>query len=226
MERPERTEGDPRPEEPRRTDEPARDREPRRADEPARDREPDRDAPPSEGRERARAEFGGFSLGTAILGWLAAVGLGALLVALLSAAGTAIGLTEVTEADAEAEADTISLIGAVLLIVVVALAYYVGGYVAGRLARFDGGRHGFGVWAIGLVVTLLLAALGAVAEAEYNLLAELELPRIPIEEGDLATGGAITLALVLITSAAAAVLGGKLGERYHLEIDRAVHRPR
>ncbi len=48
-----------------------------------------------------------------------------------------------------------------------------------------------------------------------------ELPRIPIEEGDLATGGIITLVAVILVSVIAAVLGGKAGERYHRKVDRA-----
>jgi hypothetical protein len=40
------------------------------------------------------------------------------------------------------------------------IAFYTGGYVAGRLARFDGGRQGFGVWMIALVVALLAGGGG------------------------------------------------------------------
>jgi hypothetical protein len=96
-------------------------------------------------------------------------------------------------------------------VLVVAIGYYAGGYVAGRMSRFDGGRQGFGAWAIGLIMTIVLAAAGAIAGSEYNLLGDLDLPRIPINEGSLATGGGIALALILI----AAVGGGKVGERYH-----------
>jgi hypothetical protein len=165
--------------------------------------------------------FGGLNVGAAFFGWLVAIGVAALLAALLSAAGTAIGLTEVSESEAEAAAETISLIGGILLIVVLAIAYFAGGYVAGRMSRFDGGRQGLGTWVLGLLVTLLLAAAGAIAGSEYNLLGELELPRIPVDEGTLATGAAITLLLVLVLTALAAILGGKAGERYHRRVDRA-----
>jgi hypothetical protein len=172
-------------------------------------------------RERQRGEYGGFNFGAAFFGWLVAIGIAALLTALLSAAGTAIGLTEVSETDTEVSPETLSLAGAVLILVVLAISYFAGGYVAGRMSRFDGGRQGFGVWALAVVVAVLLAIVGAIFGSEYNLFGELDLPRIPIDEGTLATGALITLLLVLALTAAAAILGGKVGERYHRRVDRA-----
>jgi hypothetical protein len=181
------------------------------------------DRGPSAGtvRERQRDEYGGFNIGAAFFGWLVAVGVAVLLTALLSAAGAAIGLTELSEADAKSNADTISIVGGILLVLVLALSYYAGGYVAGRMSRFDGGRQGLGVWLLGLIVTVILAVLGAIAGSEYNVFSQLNLPRIPIDEGSLATGAAIALAAILIATALAAVSGGKVGERYHRKVDRA-----
>lgn len=172
-------------------------------------------------RERQRGEYGGFNFGAAFFGWLVAIGIAALLTALLSAAGTAIGLTEVGETDTEASPETLSLVGAVLILVVLAISYFAGGYVAGRMSRFDGGRQGFGVWALAVVMAVLLAIAGAIAGSEYNLFGELDLPRIPIDEGTLATGALITLLVVLALTAIAAILGGRVGERYHRRVDRA-----
>ena len=174
-----------------------------------------------DGRARQREEFGGFNLGAAFFGWLVATGLAVLLIAILGAAGTAIGLTELSEADANDSAETIGIVGGVLLIVVLALAYYAGGYVAGRLSRFDGARQGLGAWLFGLVVTILLAVAGAVLGSKYNVLERLDLPRIPIDEGSLSTGGLIALGAILLATLVAAILGGKVGERYHRKVDRA-----
>jgi MFS family permease len=175
----------------------------------------------SRGEARQRDEYGGFNLGAAFFGWLVATGLGVLLIAILSAAGAAIGLTELSESDATESADTIGIVGGVLLVLVLALAYYAGGYVAGRLSRFDGARQGVGAWLFGLIVTILLAVAGAVLGSEYNVLAGLDLPRIPIDEGALSTGGLIALAAILLVTLFAAVSGGKVGERYHRKVDRA-----
>lgn len=178
-------------------------------------------AGPAVVRERQREEYGGFNIGAAFFGWLVAVGLAVLLTALLSAAGAAIGLTQLSEGEAKANADTISIIGGVLLIVVLAVSYYAGGYVAGRMSRFDGGRQGLGVWLLGLLVTVALAVLGAVAGSEWNLFSQVNLPRIPIDEGSVATGAAIALVLILVATLFAAISGGKVGERYHRKVDRA-----
>ena len=45
-------------------------------------------------RARQREEFGGINWGAAFFGWLVAIGVGALLVGLLAAAGAAVGLTD------------------------------------------------------------------------------------------------------------------------------------
>jgi hypothetical protein len=177
-------------------------------------------------RERQRDEYGGFNFGAAFFGWLVAVGIAVLLTALLSAAGAAIGLTELSEGEAESNAETISIVGGILLILVLAISYYAGGYVAGRMSRFDGGRQGLGVWLIGLLATVALAVLGAIGGSEWNLFSQLNLPRIPIDEGSIATGGAIALVLVLLATLIAAIAGGKVGERYHRKVDRAGYEPR
>jgi hypothetical protein len=98
--------------------------------------------------------------------------------------------------------------------------------VAGRLARFDGARQGFGVWVIGLLLTLAFAAFAAIAGSEWNVFEQLNLPRIPVDEGTLTTGGAITLAAIAIGTLITAVAGGKFGERFHRKVDRvAFERP-
>jgi hypothetical protein len=172
-------------------------------------------------RARSRDEFGGFNIGAAFFGWLVATGMAALLTAILSAAGAAIGLTEASGSSVEQNADTISLVGGILLVLVLLIAYYAGGYVAGRLSRFDGGRQGFGAWLFGIVITIALAIAGAVLGSEYNVLGKLDLPRIPVDEGSLQTGGLIALAAIVIGTALAAIVGGKAGERYHRKVDRA-----
>jgi hypothetical protein len=176
-----------------------------------------------EARSRQRERFGGFNWGAALLGFLVAAGIAALLTGFLSAAGAATGLTKVSDSQAEQSAGTIGIVGGVLLLVVVLLAYYAGGYNAGRLSRFDGGRQGLGVWLVGLVVTVVLGAAGAILGSKYNVLEKLNLPRIPIDEGTLATGGAIALVAILLGTLLAAIVGGKAGERYHKKVDRAAY---
>ena len=171
-------------------------------------------------RARQREEFGGINWGAAFFGWLVAVGLGSLLAAILAAAGAAIGLTEVSGAEAEQNAASIGLGGAIALLAVLMIAYFCGGYVAGRMSRFDGARQGFGAWIFGIAVTLLLALAAVILGSEYNVLEQLNLPSLPVGESTLTTGGAIALAAVVIGTLLAAVIGGKAGERYHRKVDR------
>ena len=167
---------------------------------------------------RQREEFGGLSWGSAFFGWLVAVGLATLLIALLSAAGAVVGLTDAAE-----DAGTIGIVGGILLLAVLAAAYYAGGYVAGRMARFNGPRQGLAVWLLGLLVTVLLAVAGVLLGAEYNVLSSLNLPRIPVDEGSLTTGGLIALAAVVVGTLLAAIAGGKAGSRFHRKVDRVGH---
>jgi MFS family permease len=170
-----------------------------------------------------RSRHGGIKWGAAFFGWLSANGLAVLLLALLSAAGVAIGLTQgVRSADeATEEAGTIGVVGGIVLLVILFLAYLAGGYVAGRMARFDGARQGGAVWVIGLLVVLVLAAAGLVFGAQFNVLQQLNLPRIPIDEGTTTTGAIIALVAVLLATLLGAVIGGKLGDHYHRKVDRA-----
>jgi len=173
-------------------------------------------------RARQREQYGGVNWGAAFFGWLVAVGLGSLLVAILAAAGAAVGLTEnVSETDATNNAETIGVGGAIALLVVLMIAYYCGGYVAGRMSRFDGARQGFGAWMFGIAVAILLALAAVILGSEYNVLEQLNLPSLPVGDSTLTTGGAIALAVVLIGTLFAAIVGGKAGERYHRKVDRA-----
>src|SRR5688572_8005417 len=172
-------------------------------------------------RARQREEYGGINWGAAFFGWLVAVGLGSLLAAILAAAGAAIGLTEVSGTEAEQNAESIGLGGAIALLAVLMIAYYCGGYVAGRMSRFDGARQGFGAWLFGIVVTILLALAAVILGSEYNVLEQLNLPSLPVGESTLTTGGAIALAAVVLGTLLAAIVGGKAGERYHRKVDRA-----
>jgi hypothetical protein len=171
-------------------------------------------------RARQREEFGGINWGAAFFGWLVAVGLGALLVGLLAAAGAAVGLTELSESEAAGNASEIGIGGAIALLLALAIAYYAGGYVAGRMSRFDGARQGIGTWSIGLLVTIALAVVGAILGSEYNVLERLDLPAVPVGDSELATGGVLALAIVVVGTLVAAVIGGKAGERYHRKVDR------
>lgn len=174
--------------------------------------------------ENARDKFGGLNLGAAFFGWLVAIGVAILLTSIIGAVLVAVGSnTSITQSDAERSAGTIGISAGIVLLLVLAIAYYAGGYVAGRMSRFDGARQGAGVWVLGLVVTIAAVILGIVFGNEYNVLNRVDLPNVPIADDTVSIGGLITAAAVIILTLLTAMLGGKIGHRYHTKVDRAAH---
>ena len=164
--------------------------------------------------------YRGFRLGAALFGWLIMVSMAVLLTAAI--AGTAFGLGYVldyTREDIDRRAGTAAITAAALLVLMVCLAFYTGGYVAGRLARFDGARQGFGVWMFSMVLVGIAAGIGAYANSLYNLVDRVDRPDFPVTNDNLLTGGLITAAALLMLPLLAALLGGKTGQHYHDKID-------
>ncbi len=167
--------------------------------------------------------YRGFKGGAAFFGWLVAVGLIALLTGIVGAVAAAVDYAATIDWNAaEAEAGTIGIASGAVLLLILAIAYYNGGYVAGRLARFDGGRQGLGVWLIGVLVTLAVAAIAAVAGSQYDVLDRVDLPSVPFTDETLTAGGMIAIAAAVLVTLFASVIGGKAGQRYHRRIDTSV----
>lgn len=175
---------------------------------------------------REKDAFGGVKVGSAFFGWLAATGMAVILTALLAGAGTALGVatnTDPAEAvdAATGNATTIGIGGAVAVLVVLFVAYTCGGYVAGRMARFDGAKQGVAVWLWTVVVSILVAAVSAAVGSQYDVLGRLDaFPRIPVG-GDVTTAGWVSLLLAAAVSLVGAVVGGLAGMHYHRKVDRA-----
>jgi len=184
------------------------------------------DAPPREGgaaeagRARGpagREEFGGIKPGAAFFGWLVTVGV----IVILTAIAGAIGLGAVDPTQLQAAAGTAGIISAIVVLVLLAIAYFAGGYVAGRMARFNGLKQGGAVWVISIVIALLLGIVGTIAGAQYDVTSQLKLPALPVSGTSLTAGGLIALLVLLLVTLGAAMLGGKTGTQYHRKIDRA-----
>lgn len=172
--------------------------------------------------QREKDEFGGMKFGACFFGWLTATGTAVLLTALLTAAGAAVGLAQqVDPAAAAQDPATVGLVGGIVLLLVVLVAYFAGGYVAGRMARFDGAKQGLGVFLWAVIIAVVVAVLGLIAGNQFDVLANLNgFPRIPINEGTLTTGGIITAVVLVLAALAGAVLGGLAGMRFHRRVDR------
>jgi MFS family permease len=181
----------------------------------------DRGRSEEELQQRRKEEYGGFNLGAAFFGWLVAIGVTILLTGIVGAVLAAVGSQySVSQREATESADTAGIVTAAILLVILLIGYFAGGYVAGRMSRFDGGRQGAGVWVIGLLVTIAVGILGAIAGNEYDLLRRVDLPSLPISSDEATVGAIITLAVIVLGTLLAAILGGKAGQRYHTKIDR------
>lgn len=173
--------------------------------------------------DRERKRFGGLKVGSCFFGWLTATGTVVLLASLVSATGVAVGLSQGLDPAAAAQnPESVGLIGPIVLLLVILIGYVCGGYVAARMARFNGVKQGIGVWLWAIVVAVVVAALGFVAGTQFDVLARLGgFPRLPINEGILTTGEVVAAFAVVAVSLIGAVVGGLAGMRYHRRVDKA-----
>jgi hypothetical protein len=118
--------------------------------------------------------------------------------------------------------------GLVLVGVLVFLTYFFGGYVAGRLARFDGGRNGAMLLLWSGVVILVLALVNAVLASllpsaiseNINNFIQNDLLSSIGSLSQLGVVGVVVFVGALLLALLGGFLGGRLGSRYHAEIDR------
>lgn len=160
-------------------------------------------------------------IGASFFGWLAAAGAGVLMIALLASVGAGIGLsTKLNPDQVSGSAGTLGIISAVVLLVVTFVAYFCGGYVAGRMARFNGVRQGVGVWLWAVVAAVVVAALALITGNQLDARYLNAGPQIPLTAEALTAAGILTALLVLAVALVGAVLGGLSGMRFHRRIDR------
>jgi len=172
---------------------------------------------------RQKERFGGMKFGSCFFGWLTATGTAVLLSGLLTAAGAAFG----SQPDAgQAGARTLGLAAGIALLAVTLVAYFAGGYVAGRMARFNGLKQGLGVWLWAIIAAVVLAVLTLAAGARFDALSNLNaLPQLPVSSQTATTGSIILAAGLLVLALVGALLGGLTGMRYHRRVDATVLDP-
>ncbi|HEY9416387.1 MAG TPA: hypothetical protein VIQ30_16635 [Pseudonocardia sp.] len=167
-----------------------------------------------------KAQFGGIHWLVAFFGWLTATGAAVLLTALATALAAVTGLATPGQSDGQISPEA-GIGGAVLVLIAVAASYYVGGYVAGRMARFNGPEQGLAVWLLSIVGSGLIALIGLVSGPSWDALSSLTvLPRIPVNDSLLTTGGIIAAVIGLAATLGGAMFGGLMGTRFHRKIDR------
>jgi hypothetical protein len=178
-----------------------------------------------EREDRLRDMYGGVDWLASFLGFVFAIVLGAIFSAVTGLVLVPFGITPNLSSG---QIGAAVITGLALLGVLIFLTFFFGGYVAGRLARFDGGRNGamVVVWMFIVVVILALAAAifsGFLPTGMTEVVAPL-VERTVSAAGNLAgagVAGLVTAAAALLLALLGGSLGGRLGSRYHTEIDRA-----
>lgn len=165
----------------------------------------------------ARERFGGIDIPASLVGMLTALSSTLILAGLVGAAVGAVGYQTGLEQNAE-DLSTWSMIGGVAVLFV---AYLIGGWAAGRMARYDGARNGFatGIWT--LVFAGILAGLGAWIGSEYDVFRNVDLPQWFTTDA-FTTAAIISAAAAIVAMFVGGAIGGMWGERYHRRADRTI----
>ncbi|MDX6380293.1 MAG: hypothetical protein QOI57_1317 [Rubrobacteraceae bacterium] len=184
------------------------------------------DVMPYTREERLRDVYGGVDWLASFIGCVFALVCASVLLLLFS--GLVLGPLGFTLDIAGREMDTAMIIGFAVVGVTLLLSYFIGGYVAGRLVRFDGGRNGAAtvVWSIllGVIFVFFGAVLlgsflpGTIFGTVQGFLQGTVLPSIGglIQAGLVGAGIALGALVLMLLGG---FLGGRFGNRYHTQID-------
>ena len=167
------------------------------------------------GVTEAHRRFGGIDVPATLAGTVAALGTAVLVAGILAGAGT-VGYQK-----GLAGTEELSLGSLVAGLATLLVAFLVGGWVAGRIARYDGGRNGVltAIWFLALAA--LTSGLGAWLGDKYDVFPSVRLPQWFSADARTAAAvatGLLALAVMLV----AGWLGGRLGERYHRQADALI----
>jgi hypothetical protein len=176
---------------------------------------------------RQEERFGGIKIGSAFFGCLTAAAMIILLGALAVAAGRA-GLlagTDPVSDSTKASSPFSGMAGLILLFLVPFLAFVSGGYVAGRMARFNGVGQGLMVWLWAVIAAAGLALVAVGGGQSDPLTVVRDLLGVPVHEGLLSTSSVVAAIAVAALALLGAVLGGLAGVHYHRKVDRAGFAP-
>lgn len=167
--------------------------------------------------------FGGADVVAGILGMFTALGVLVFLGALISAGAGGIDY-QLNQIDIDGNLQDVEVIGSIVAIVVILASFFVGGWAAGRMARFDGGINGLGVALWFILLVAIFGALGAWVGQEYNAFAGVDLPNWFGQIGaDDVTLKSIAGALAGIVAALlGGYVGGLVGEQYNRNVDAAI----
>lgn len=170
-----------------------------------------------------RERFGGVDTLAAVLGMLTAFGVLVFLGALIAAGAGNIPY-QLNAYDIQGNLQELAIGGVAVAVALVFVSFFVGGWSAGRMARYDGGINGVGVALWALLLVAIFAALGAWAGTEYNAFQQAGLPDwfSQIRGDNVTVIAIISAVLAVVAMFAGGYLGGRMGELYHRKADAAL----
>jgi len=185
--------------------------------------DPDRRIAGSEDISSVYERYGKPDLLASLMGMFAGFGVLAFLGALIAAGAGGIDY-QLNIINEEGTLDEASIVGLIVAALIVFTSFLVGGFTAGRMARYKGGLNGLGAGLWMILLVAVFAALGAWVGTEYNAFSRLDLPnwfaQVDVDE---MTAMAITASAVLVVATLlGSYVGGRLGETYHTRVDAAL----
>jgi hypothetical protein len=184
---------------------------------------PERRIGGSEDISEVYERYGKPDLLASVVGMFAGLGTLVFLGALIAAGAGGIDY-QLNMINDQGDLDEASVIGLIVAAAVVFASFVVGGFAAGRMARYGGGMNGFGagLWMIFLVA--IFAALGAWVGAEYNAFNRIDLPNwfAQVDVDELTAMAIVASAVLVVATLAGGYVGGRLGETYHTKVDAAL----
>lgn len=186
----------------------------------------DEDDVPYTREERLRDVYGGVDWLASFIGCVFALLCAGALLLLLS--GLVLGPLGFTLDLRGQEIDVAIIIGLVIVGFTLLASYFIGGYIAGRLVRFDGGRNGAATVVWSALLLIIFGFFGAVLLGSFlpdsifgavqGFLQNTVIPTAGglFELGLVGLGIAVGALLLMLLGS---FLGGRLGSRYHTRID-------
>ena len=185
--------------------------------------DPERRIAGSEDISSVYERYGKPDLLASLMGMFAGLGVLVFLGALIAAGAGGIDY-QLNIINEEGTLDEASIVGLIVAALIVFASFLVGGFAAGRMARYKGGLNGLGAGLWMILLVAVFAALGAWVGTEYNAFNRLDLPnwfaQVDVDE---MTAMAITASAVLVVATLlGSYIGGRLGETYHTRVDAAL----
>jgi hypothetical protein len=165
--------------------------------------------------ERNPIARGGFSIPAVVTGTIVAFGAFIVFAAIVGGILAATGIAD--NGITANEVRDVSLGAGIGIVIAQFLAYFWGGYTAGRMARGSGVLNGI---LVPITAIILVAILGAIVTAIGEGVNAGDVQQLPLPLGELSDIGTVVGIALLAAMLVAGSLGGAWGQRWHTRLER------